>query len=379
MHFDLLLVGGGLHNSLVAWWLLHHRPEVRFALIERAARLGGNHTWSFHLGDVDAEAAALLGPLVVAQWPGYDVAFPGFARGFELPYATIASAQLDEMLQQRLKASNASLLLGTNVMIVEAKRAVLANGREVTAGMVIDGRGPRNAGARAGEGYQKFVGLEVRLGRPCGPERPLLMDSTVPQLDGFRFMYTLPLARDRLLVEDTYYSVSATLDRPTLRQRALDHAAACGWPVAEIIREEAGVLPIPWRDDGEPTAAAPLRSGYRGGWFHPTTGYSLPMAVRLAKCIVEGPPDQTIERWSALADAHRRQARFCRRLNWLMFRAYPPEERWRLLERFHRILSPEAIGRFYALQLTGGDRRRLLCGRPPRGFSLRQLLKRSDA
>ena len=43
------------------------------------------------------------------------------------------------------------------------------------------------------------------------------MDATVPQRDGFRFVYTLPFAPDRVLIEDTYYSDGLDLDPAALR------------------------------------------------------------------------------------------------------------------------------------------------------------------
>ena len=42
-----------------------------------------------------------------------------------------------------------------------------------------------------------------------------------------------------------------------------------------------------------------------------------------------------------------------------------------MLERFYREMPEDTIRRFYALDMTVGDRARLLLGRPPRGFSLR--------
>jgi lycopene beta-cyclase len=59
-----------------------------------------------------------------------------------------------------------------------------------------------------------------------------------------------------------------------------------GLAVAELRREEEGVLPIPLAGDIEAhwRAQAPgvACAGMRAVLFHPTTGYSLPEAVRLA-------------------------------------------------------------------------------------------------
>jgi lycopene beta-cyclase len=117
--------------------------------------------------------------------------------------------------------------------------------------------------------------------------------------------------------------------------------------------------------------SAALQAGYQGGWFHPTTGYSFPLAMRLAMHIaqrdaasVDGPELR------ALIRERDRQQRFCILLNRLLFEAFEPQDRWRVLERFYR-LPVETIRRFYALDMSLTDRVRILCGRPPGGFSLR--------
>ncbi|HVJ81425.1 MAG TPA: lycopene cyclase family protein, partial [Planctomycetia bacterium] len=111
-----------------------------------------------------------------------------------------------------------------------------------------------------------------------------------------------------------------------------------------------------------------------GGWFHPVTGYSLPQAARLAVALAAAPPSE----WPAVAErvaaAHGKQAGFCRFLNRLLFRAYAPEDRWQVLARFYRELPDDSVARFYALAMTARDKGRILCGRPPQGFSLRRLL-----
>ena len=52
----------------------------------------------------------------------------------------------------------------------------------------------------------------------------------------------------------------------------------------------------------------------------------------------------------------------------------PSLERWRVLERFHRLPDP-TIRRFYAMTSTTADRARIVCGRPPLWISLRAALR----
>lgn len=374
---EYVLVGGGLQNALIALALLERRPETRLCLIEREPSLGGNHTWCFHETDVPDAARPFLNRLVVRRWAAHDVAFPRHRRRVAGGYAAITSQRLDEEVLRTLEASPYARRVVGNAREVRPNEVTLEDGRRLRGTLVIDARGPEHARASAG-GFQKFVGLELELAVGNAPELPVLMDATVTQLDGFRFMYLLPWTPTRVLIEDTYYSDSPELDEGAVRARVLEYAAAAGLSVLAVVREERGVLPIPLgldlRLDATSAERGPLRAGYGGGLFHPTTGYSLPVAVRLALYLAARAAGESLgvayQRWIG---AHRRQVRFCLGLNRMLFTAFAPEERYNVLERFYR-LPDSTIRRFYALETSAVDRGRILCGRPPRGFSLRRLL-----
>ncbi len=373
---DYALVGGGLQNGLIALALAARQPGARIAMIERSDAVGGNHTWSFHASDLPEGAAAWIDPLVVARWPGYEVAFPSLRRSIDAPYASVSSERFAACVTAALAKGGSRLLLETKVERVEAHRVVARDAAgallTIEAEVVIDARGPDRS-APAACGWQKFLGQEVVLARPHGLDRPMLMDATLPQRDGFRFMYVLPLAADRLLVEDTYFSDGSFLDIEGLRGEIASYAASHGWAISEIVREETGVLPMPWRQ-GAPSTEAPLVAGYAGGWFHPVTGYSFPIAARLAALVASLPAQQLFgSELAALAAEQTHQSGFAQKLTYMMFRWFPPEQRHHILERFYR-LPVASICRFYALQLTGADRVRIFAGRPPRGISWRSVL-----
>ncbi len=381
MSFDLVLVGGGLQNALVALAVLERRPDAAVALVERGERLGGNHTWSFHAGDLPHSLAAAVEPAVSARWPAYWVHFPGMQRRIDRAYATISSERMHAVVTERFgRSARAKLFLGAEVVEVRAESVRLADGRELTAPLVIDARGP---GAPQGEvGYQKFLGLELELEAPLPSStarEPVVMDATVEQRDGYRFVYTLPFSPTRVLVEDTYYSDGPELDLPVLRERVRSYATAAGMRIARVLREETGVLPLPlrWTERADSSEVpGPIVGGYAGGWFHPTTGYSLPCAARFAECVAAHVDDLPALRraLSTLRSGHVTQARFFTRLNAMLFRAFPLDQRWRPLERFHRL--PEAtVERFYAMQTTAADRARIVLGRPPVGVQLGRALR----
>lgn len=373
---DYLLVGGGLQNGLIALALDRVRPGARVALIEQGDRVGGNHVWCFHAGDVPAGLEAMVAPLVERTWPGYEVSFPRRVRRLTEPYSAVTSARFADVVEQTFARRGWHLLTGRRAAEVGAQRVTLDDGMVLAAGLVVDARGPEPAAVEGQAAYQKFVGLELALSADAPVTEPVLMDACVPQTDGYRFFYVLPFSPRRVLVEDTYFSDSPTLDIEQVRREVLRYAVARGLHVDAIEREEHGILPLPWRAAPPSRSTTPLVAGYRGGWFHPTTGYSFPLALRLAQLIAESAPEALAgPALDRLVARQARQLRFSSWLNRLLFAAFAPQDRRNVLERFYGLPS-DTIRRFYAHDTTGADRARIVCGRPPRGISLSMAISR---
>lgn len=374
-NFDCLLVGGGLQNALIAMGLLAQKPATRFALIERDQRLGGNHLWCFHERDLPPEARAFVDPLVAHRWPAYEVLFPELTRRMDVAYLGITSDRLHEVVLQRVAASAGStVFFGAAVAEVTASSVALADGRTLHGTLVVDSRGPERLQPPGRVAYQKFLGLELALAEPRPDFLPRLMDADVPQTDGYRFVYTLPLAADRFMVEDTYYADGPHLDRDKLRSEILAYAQRIGLRVSGVVREETGVLPLTSRSLGNPVRDGVIVGGYAGGWFHPTTGYSFPVALRLARHLASADLRQPFGKpWQELVERRQSQAKYFNLLNRFLFGAIPPIERRNAFQLFYR-QPDEMILRFYAMDVTLADRLRMFVGRPPRGLSLKAAL-----
>jgi len=259
--------------------------------------------------------------------------------------------------------------LGAEVRTLLPDGVILQSGERIAASAVIDARGPAREMPGLELGWQKFVGIEFAA---SAPERDCatIMDAMIPQLDGYRFVYVLPLAADRTLVEDTYYSDGPELAVAAVADRVRQLAAARDISGQEV-RQETGVLPI--LIGGDPARFWPVddpvgRLGLRGGFFHATTGYSLGLALQMAEGLASlpGQPDSAaLAVWSrACFVRHWRQSGFFRLLNTMLFRAARPDERHRIFAHFYR-LPPDLIARFYAGALRPSDRLRILSGRPP--------------
>jgi lycopene beta-cyclase len=374
-HYDMILAGGGLANGLIADRVLAARPELRVLMLERGAVIGGNHTWSCHETDLTQAQHAWLAPMIASAWPAQEVRFKGHVRWLNTGYRSIPSERLHAHLMPRFAGSNTrALKLNCPIAEVRPDHVILGDGTRIGGTCVIDGRGAVASSSLA-LGFQKFVGLEVRTAQPHGLKHPIIMDATVSQDDGYRFIYTLPLAGDRLLIEDTYYSDGATLDVTAIKQRVHAYAKAQGWIVDSVVREENGVLPIVLAGDlaayEQSFDPALPRAGLKAALFHPTTGYSLPDAVRLAD-IIAAAPDLSSPAIAALIRAHVAKTwderGFFRLLNRMLFMAAEPQQRVDVMARFYTLPEP-LIQRFYAARTTATDKVRILSGRPPVAIS----------
>ncbi|WP_207103106.1 lycopene beta-cyclase CrtY [Paracoccus shandongensis] len=360
---DIVIAGGGLSASLAA---LRLAPAARVLLVDGKPDPLAGHTWSFHDTDLDASQRAWLAPAIRRTWNGQDVRFPGYARSLRAGYASLDADSLGAALKRLPTVTT----LQARVAAMDGRGVTLADGQRIEARVAIDARGFRPHPAVEVR-FQKFLGQELRLTAPHGLTRPVIMDATVPQRDGYRFFYLLPFDDTRLLVEDTYYSDAAHLSADRQRADIAEYAAARGWQIAAVVREETGVLPITLRLDADafwkslPPGIPVI--GLRALRFHPLTGYSLPHAVRSA--------DLVARHWQqgahALARALRRDSLadaraqgFYRLLARMLFEAAAPDERRRVMERFYRLSEP-LIERLYAGHSTLADKARILTGRPP--------------
>ena len=362
----LVIVGGGLAGALAALSLREHRPDLPLLLVERGESFGGNHVWSFFDGDLNASENTLVTPLRPVRWPTHSVRFKNRARDLTFGYNSIHSENLDRLVRERLDPgqfrANASVTsLGPHGITID-------DGEKISARGVIDARGPSGKMTGLELAWQKFVGIEFDVpGHGLGS--PVIMDGTVEQIDGYRFLYSLPFSEKRILIEDTYYSDTPRLPVKAIRDRVHQYAKNKGWNGGPI-REEVGILPVLL--GGEPVAFWPEedevpRLGITGGFFHPTTGYSLPLAVSnaLALARLDDFSSEALSRWTRgrFLD-HWRAGRFFRVLNRMLFRAASPNERVRVFEHFYR-LPDDLIGRFYAGKLSLTDKARILTGKPP--------------
>lgn len=377
--FDYVLVGGGLQSGLMALAIRHYQPRARVAIVERGAALAGNHTWSFHGSDVSADSVAWVQPFMESRWAGYDIFVGGRLRQVNLDYCTTSSTHFASVVEKAFAVDHCAIL--TNATAVEVSNTLvrLSDGRRMEAAVVMDNRGPSSSDSPSHSGgYQKFWGFEVELDQDWHLANPRVMDDRIEQHDGFRFIYTLPFERRRVLVEDTRFSNSPKIERDECLAQVTKYLAQHGFHDWKIIREESGVLPMPTQGKLPGSTLPNFAGGYRGGWFHAATGYSFPMAIGLANLVATTPVAELPTKLQQLREEHAGRAHFARFLNRLLFDLVKPQTRYQIFRRFYSVLDESRIARFYGHRFTRFDAFRIVVGIPPLGLRplhfLRSLL-----
>ena len=391
---DMIIVGAGLSGLLTAWRCLDVNPDLKIMIVEAADKIAGDHTWSFNLTDVDENLRAWIKPFIAYQWDSYDVKFPKRERTLDIIYCTGNSETLRACVQPHIDSGRLQVKLKTRVKELQADYVILDNGQKLQAKCVLDARG-FEPNENVFLGYQKFVGRTIRTKEPHGLKRPIIMDATVEQLGGYRFVYCLPFTEHEVLVEDTYYTDGAELSENEVTARIDDYINAKGWGDHALVRQEKGVLPITLAlgtfERIVPSNQALLHSiGIRGGFYNAVTGYSFPNAIRLADVVattlkIECHGELVETEIDLIRAKHFASETFLRLLNRMLFRAAKPEERYTVLQRFYG-LNQGLIERFYAGQLKWYDKVRILIGKPPvpvtkalYNFSEKAFIKRERA
>ncbi|MEO0463256.1 MAG: lycopene beta-cyclase CrtY [Pseudomonadota bacterium] len=373
---DVAIVGGGLAGGLMALALHRARPKFRIRLIEAGQTIGGNHRWSWFASDLDAPGRDLLDAFRQTGWDeGYDVRFPKLHRTLETGYRSMASADFHEGLTRLLPEG--SVLLGRRASALDATGVTLDTGERLDARTVVDCRSFQPSEHLRG-GWQVFMGRHMRLEEAHGIERPVIMDGDLEQLAphgngaAYRFVYVLPLGAHDIFVEDTYYADDPKLDRAALSGRIDQYCHRKGWMNGMPVGHETGVLPVLTGGNfgayqAEVRIPGVVIAGARGGFTHPLTSYTIPIAVENALALADE-ADLTGAQMAALFERRARQhwsrTGYYRMLARFLFFAADPDKRVKVFERFYG-LRQGLIERFYAARSPLRDRVRVLWGKPP--------------
>jgi lycopene beta-cyclase len=371
-----VVVGAGLSGLILAWRCLSSNPNVSVIIIDSNHIIGGDHTWSFNINDIESSLHEWIEPFIAHTWEKYDVKFKGYSRRLNIPYCTGNSNSLRACVEPFIKSGRLKLILDTEVIKLTSFDVTILSGEKLTGDYIFDARG-FTFDDNIKLGIQKFYGKTIETVKPHNLKYPIIMDATVAQNDGYRFIYCLPFSKNKILIEDTYYSDGLNFDQDKYNKRIDKYIEANDWTEHKVIRVEKGILPITLAIDSKLIEKRglkynePIKIGMRGNFYHPVTGYSFPDSVRLASKISKTINssdknkrlnlDLEIRKYKLLLY---RRDRYFRLLNRLLFKASLPSKRHLVLQRFYT-LSESLIKRFYEGNLHKKDKLRILIGKPP--------------
>ncbi|BCG49783.1 lycopene cyclase (plasmid) [Candidatus Profftella armatura (Diaphorina cf. continua)] len=377
-YWDFILVGAGLWNSIIAWYLRQYKPKLNILLIELNSSISKDHIWSFHQHDISSSQHIFIKPLITYSWPSYQVKFPKFNRQIFSGYYSICSKHLNSCLKQNL--GNNNFLFNNKTIEIITPTSICLNNREIiNANCIIDGRGLKDFQFKGV--YQIFLGQQWYLSSPHGLNIPIIMDATINQKkDEYRFIYTLPLTPNSLMIEDTRYTKKSFLTPDMLKNSIhyiQEYAFKNKWKLVKIEREEVGCIPIPFKNKKIIKFKKIVCVGLRANLFHVTTGYSLPIAIQLAENIAKYSTTTTQINFIFLLKLvkkfiikHQKKQRFFYLLNRLFFLSNP-RSHLDIMQYFYS-LPEKTISNFYANKLSLFDKIRIFSGKPP--ISLFQAL-----
>jgi len=291
--FDLIIVGAGLGGLSFLWHLLESgAPSQRILVIDKDFAARDDRTWCFW-GPADAPFA----DIATARWSQAEVLTRNGGHQTdmgELFYHCVPSRVFRKRVLDRIEATPWITCLSADVSDLGeddwGAYAETSVGRFMGTWMVQSIRFMGDDAKREPQ-YpvrQHFGALEVKPATPVfDPERFTLMDFSVPQRNGTTFVYVLPFAPDRALIEHTMFSPTPLSPREHFEAAEAYLNERFDVPF-EIVRREAGDIPM---DDRYPSQRAHphvFNIGIAGGQIKPCTGYTFARVQRYAKDLAEG-------------------------------------------------------------------------------------------
>lgn len=439
---NIALLGAGLHNLLLTLWLQEKVSGTERAtsenflwieIFERETEIPTGRTISAHESDIPVAMRSFLGRYICNRWNSYTVAFGRSRRSVPIGYLTLNLEQIRADVRALEREGQIALHFGQSVHPHHLPKSVsgepfqiccdstgVTKKQQPVAGTPLTAQVSDDF-----QGVQQFYGRTYRYPNHHGFTEPVIMDARVPQPEknGFRFIYLLPCTGEHLLVEDTRLipapvemATLADCVKPSLPQELeLQTQSGHGSPGASvaaspdpdhsddhqtvsITHEESGRIPIPlhaWNSInfaeeqplGPEAHCTVIPVGLKAGYFNPTTGYSLPHALRSVQALKHDiwqhlhqpraeqnakKPFHSFPAFSAFARSTRASWPAYRLFNLLLFYGFPPGKASHAFDYFYA-LPVSFVQKFYSGQLRLPNLWIFLLRPAPRSFLFRRI------
>jgi len=291
--YDLIVAGAGLGGLSFLWHLLEAGiAGRRILVIDRSFKATSDRTWCFW-GPPDAPFASVA----EVSWEHGEICFDEGTVSEKLSgqrYHCVRSEDFRSLVLGRLRETPGIDFLKSDIGDI---------GEDLSGPFVMTDQGRHDAEwiiqsvrfspLDATESLhtpvrQHFGGLEIKTADPVfNPEQFTMMDFRVPQRGGLSFVYVLPIAPDRALVEHTVFS-----GEPMSAQAHYEAAEDYIWKYLKtdyrIERRESGDLPMDDRLPAQQSSPHVFNVGIVGGQIKPSTGYTFTRVQHHTRALAHG-------------------------------------------------------------------------------------------
>ena len=309
--YDLVIIGGGCAGLSLAAAMCRlaakptHVPST--LIVEPRLRYTDDRSWCFwDAGVQPGQTVHETTKLVVKSWHAWEFSSGTVSHlqssdsGWKYHYIP-AIRFYDQVEKQIDRNKNITLLKGSRVTDVNLGddhiEVIFESGpsdsihetQKVVGRQIVDTRVPKSVDLGSALLKQVFFGFEVKLDSPHQfDDVARVMEDMRVDEDGFMFDYVLPLTRNSLLVEFTRFA-EKPLSPDSLRSDALKSLRrVCRDSEFQIVREEAGVIPMGLNNPVASTDPRWIHIGLGAGAARPSTGYAFKRIQRWAEQCAEG-------------------------------------------------------------------------------------------
>ena len=281
-----LVAGAGCAGLSLAHRLSNTELDVSMTLVESRSEYGRDRTWC-HWPVVDHP----YDDCVEHEWTSWSVEFDDrrvSQTSSKIPYQMIAPDQFYDKTRDSI-ANDDRIQLNTGSKIMSTKLTkngirLITDETDWEGDWLVDTR-PKSPGN--GELIQHFLGWEIKTERECfDPTTVTLMDFWKQHHNGVHFVYVLPTALNRALVEVTWISTG------TMDQQEYAEVLECYLNEKlhvqdyEVEYTEYGVIPLEHAFENYHPERT-ITMGNRGGATRPSTGYTFQGIQRQVSQFIE--------------------------------------------------------------------------------------------